>query len=306
MITLIVVVVILAVDFVGRAKVFSDIYDIDPDYEDGYGHRDWDYYEGELDWSHRTMEETCLMDVFGGLIVSVFFIVAGSIMFSARRSYGPKMERKTIAVFVLSIVAPVVVLILWFLFNLFEITYISFIAALPILILNVAIYLSIFDLDQEKVKHVAFTSVIVFSVSLLLIRYNFDMIRGDYVDSRDRLAYLKTACIILMISDIGLIASFSTYLYSFRKALQFTKANPPQQDRLEMRLMTQQAQQLRMEVEILRLQKEQMELLSDIRSERIEGASTGLLTHSDSDESTIGGSQCRMGEHLREYDPSKR
>jgi len=306
MITLIVVVVILAVDFVGRAKVYSDINDIE-DPEDGRYGNYWDDYDEEDKYyeAKNVMEAWCGMDFFGGLIMAVLFIVSASLLFAARRSYGQRMERKFIAVFVLSIVIPVVVLVMWFIFNLFEVSNISIISAFSILLFNVALFLSLYDLDREKVKFAAFFTVILFTVPLFFIMYDFDMI-GGYYNSHDDFEHVKTACVLLMIADIGLIAGLSTYFYSFRKALQFTKANPPQQDSLEMRLMTQQAQQLRMEVEILRLQKEQMDLLSDIRSDRIEGASTGLLTHGDGVESTVGGTQNRMGEHLREYDPSKR
>ena len=53
------------------------------------------------------------------------------------------------------------------------------------------------------------------------------------------------------------------------------------------------------------MQREQMEVLSDIKAERIEGANAGLLGHRGSVEFSVDKGQFGMGEHLREYDPSE-
>ncbi len=260
MIALIVVLVALGADLVGRISAYSKIHNIEEEDDDGdryYYNYDYDD-EGEIDESKETMDTTCGMSALGGFIITVLFVIGASMLFSARNSYGPKHCNKAIAVFVLSIIAPTLPLIFSFLFEIFDVSHVGILFAITICLFTIAMFLSNTEFTRKPSKYIALAVGIGSAIPLLFVD-------DGIMDYEISLSRLKTACILLMITDLGLIVGLSFYIHSFWESLRYTKANPPSSDSLQMRLMNQQSQQLKMEVEILRLQKQQMELLAEIK-----------------------------------------
>ena len=260
MIALIVVLVVLAADFVGRMSAYSRIHSIEEEDDDGDRYyRNYDYDdEEEIEESEEIMGQTCAMTSIGAFIITVLFIIGASLLFGARNSYGPKHCNKAIGVFVLSIIAPTLPLIFTFLFEIFDVSQIGIIFAISICLFIIAMFLSNTVFARGPSKFIALIVGIGSTIPLLFV----DDVIMDY---DVRVSALKTACILMMITDVGLIVGLSFYVHTFWESLRYTKANPPSSDNLQLRLMNQQSQQLKMEVEILRLQKQQMELLADIK-----------------------------------------
>ena len=270
-ITLIIVLVILVGDLVGRISAYSKIHGMEDEDNNEYRYDNYDN-KGEVDDSKDIIETTCMMSYIGGFIVTALLIIGASILFSARNSYGPKQYNKAIAVFVLSIIAPVITILFSFFFGIFDVSRTGVIVTTFISIFAIVMFLSNYEFSKGLYKYIALTLGIGSTIPLLFIT-------KVVMDSGVRISELKTICIHLMITDIGLIVGFSFYICSFWESLRYTKANPPRADNLQLRLMNQQAQQLKMEVEILRLQKEQMEVLKDIEADRISSTGVGLLVN---------------------------
>ena len=260
LIALIVVLVVLTADLVGRISAYSKIHGIEEEDDDEYDvYYDYNFEDEEdVEETEEIMGQTCAMTSIGSFIITVLFIIGASLLFSARNSYGPKHCNKTIAVFVLSIIAPTLPLIFSFLFEIFDVSQIGVILAISICLFTIAMFLSNTEFARKPSKYIALAVGIGATIPLLFV----DDVIMDY---DVRVSDLKTACILLMITDVGLIVGLSFYIHSFWESLRYTKANPPSSDSLQMRLMNQQSQQLKMEVEILRLQKQQMELLAEIK-----------------------------------------
>ena len=283
LITVIVIIAILFVNIIGWIDIQRQTPD--EDYEDGL----------ELGRS-GSMCLTCMFIYISSLVIFVLYIIGISFMFSARKAYGEKHGNKAVGAFVLALAIPVLSIAGNYIFSLFTVNQNGITYMITIVLFSISLLLVTFDLEGKWFSALACGIVILSSFPLLFIT------KISYDDSKHNMHEIP---IIMIMSSIGLIIGMMIFILAIKKGLDFTKANPPRQDNLHLRLLNQQAQQLRMEVDILRMQREQMEVLSDIKAERIEGANAGLLGHRGSVEFSVDKGQFGMGEHLREYDPSE-
>ena len=223
---------------------------------------------------------TCMLDQFATYIIYILYIIAISFLFSARNSYGQRHSRKVIGAFVLALTIPPLSIIFSFMFALFHTMNMGIVPAISIIVFLVSILLSTYELASKKMVIAGCALGILSALPLLLITDQaYNMMRS--------LPNLREYLSIMVLVDVGLMGSMALFIMSIRTALKYTKMYLPEDDRLQMRLLSQQAQQLRMEVEILRLQKEQMEVLKDIKADRITSADIGLLENGNDEESLV-------------------
>ena len=255
-IAFIIVLLVLCGDIVGRSRALIIVYDMeDPDEYDYY-----EYYDNNKDFfqADEIMEMTCLMDTLTGFIIAVLFVVTISLLFQARSAYGERHTHKVTIVFTLSIILWISPIMMFFVFDLYNIRNSGIIFASTIILFSLASFLSTYEIGGKKHGIIALTLSILFSLPLLFVHKTVD---GTYSSLSD----FEMQCILLIIADIGLMVAMVFFLLSIKKAINYTKINHPRQDNLQLRLLNQQAQQLRTEIKILELQKEQMELLNEIK-----------------------------------------
>jgi len=247
LIMVIILLVTISVDLLGRMKGFSEI----SEEEEG------DYWKNHSNSAKGIYELSCMMSLYVGIAITILFIVGASIMFSARNSYGKVHTKRCIAAFALAISIPVFSVLFPFLFEIFNIKHLFIILSITISLFFTSLFLYNYEFVKSRLKFAPLVTGIVFSIPLMFIMKGFfDPYSADT-------SQLKTNFILIMVTDFGLIIAFVLMILVIRISLKYTKAVKPQDDNLQLQLLYQQRQQLKMEVEILKLQKEQISLLSE-------------------------------------------
>jgi len=234
-------------------------------YDDNDGIEDNDNFEESIPFFL-----TCMLDQYATYIIYILYIISISFLFSARNAYGQRHSRKVIGAFVLALTIPPLSIIFSFIFMLFHTMNMGIVPALGITVFLVSVLLSLYELSPKRTL-ISGCALGILSVLPLLL------ITGQIFSMMESTSRLIEYSYIMVLVDVGLMASMALFIMSLRRALKYTKMYLPEDDRLQTRLLSQQAQQLRMEVEILRLQKEQMEVLHDIKADRISSADIELL-----------------------------
>ena len=213
---------------------------------------------------------TCMLDQYATYIIFILYMIAISFLFSARNAYGQRHSRKVIGAFVLALTIPPLSIIFSFILIIFHTMNMGVVPAIGITTFLISILLGIYELTRKKTVISGCALGILSALPLLLITNQaYTMMRST--------SRLREYSSIMVLVDVGLMGSMLLFIMAIRTALKYTKMYLPEDDRLQTRLLHQQAQQLRMEVEILRLQKEQMEVLEDIKADRIASSDIELL-----------------------------
>lgn len=220
---------------------------------------------------------TCMLDQYATYIIYILYIISISFLFSARNAYGQRHSRKVIGAFVLALTIPPLSIIISFILMIFHTMNMGIVPAIGITVFLISILLSLYEFTSKRTVISGCALGILSVLPLLLIT---DQIFG-MMESTSKLRDYSS---IMVLVDVGLMGSMTLFIMSIRKALKYTKMYLPEDDRLQMRLLSQQAQQLKMEVEILRLQKEQMEVLEDIKTGRMASSDIELLENTNETE----------------------
>ena len=255
------IVILLANCLAFSSSLFRSYDEIDRSEEDrDYYYDDEEEEEENLYYAIEPLGLSCGLNGYGLVAMYILFIVGISLLFSARYAYGDKHGRTVIASFVLSILMPVLTGFLIFIIAIFELTTFGIVPTLPIILFLTAIFLTTFNIGGRKHGLIGLLIGVLFSLPLLYLnKSHMDM---------DTLSELRTFCVTFLITITGLLVSMTMFLVSIKNAIGYTKAHSPRQDNLQLRLLNQQAHQLKTEIEILKLQKEQMSLLSEIKAIR--------------------------------------
>ena len=219
-VTVLVVIGVLGVDLVGRMKINNIDNEEIIDRDDGEESYTPVFEEAWID--------TCSTSFLGGVIITFWFILGMSFLLKGRFSYGKKHSYKVILAFILSHIAPILPLIMYF-YTPWEdpIWHTGVIVPYSIILFTIAIFLTTYEIGGKKFGILGLIYGIGSTIPLFFARMNLYSDGSWY--SEEIIQPIRSDCRLMLITDIGLIIAMIFFLIALRKAMQYAKDNSPEE-----------------------------------------------------------------------------